>query len=121
MGAGYGVSMYGIYGVGFQNFKKNEIYFSFFEKYYSPILDILIAHLTDWLDQPINSYGLIKVKREYTEYIDLVICFSQERISYFSKCMLLPFKIFEDCYEAFHFTYFDKWWNIALLIASLYI
>lgn len=55
MGAGYGVSMYGIYGVGFQNFKKNEIYFSFFEKYYSPILDILIAHLTDWLDQPINN------------------------------------------------------------------
>lgn len=95
--------------------------FSFFEKYYSPILDILIAHLTAWLDQPINSYGLIKVKREYTEYIDLVICFSQERVSYFSKYMLLPFKIFEDCYEAFHFTYFDKWWNTALLIASLYI
>lgn len=45
----------------------------------------------------------MKVKREHIDYIDLVICLSQERISYFLKYILLPFKIFEEYYEAFHF------------------
>lgn len=97
----------------------------FFWKNYSPSMKG--KHVLIYLLQLVSkdcifypSYRLIGSTSPIVAWcIDLFICFSQERISYFSEYILLPFKIFEEYFEAFHFTCNDKWWNIALLIASL--